>query len=139
MPKKMKLITALLWLTLTIPVLIGLGGVYALDHKDIVGGIVALVCSAAMTTIIVCYLWTIYLFYRSPYYPENVQEDFLETFLIGFLYCGVIVSIASMLFGVFAPSNDPLVAVSQIVSVPMLLASLYLLWGYLIPRSKNLR
>ncbi len=139
MPRIMNLLTAVLWITTGLPLFIGMGGLYALDLGDYFGGTIAiLVCLVMFASI----GWILRVIYVNWFNTRNRYEDrldFAESILLAFTCLGVIVSIPAFLAGIFSPPNNQYSTLIQIVSVPFLLVSLYLAWGYFVPRTKKLR
>ncbi len=139
MTQIMKQITAFLWLLFGLPLFIGLGGVHALDMGDYAGAIWAFANSLAMSVIIFGLLRLIYVeFYNHKIQWQN-RIDFAHTILLGFVYAGTIYSVCSMLLRMVSPPANLFIGTMQIVSVPIGLGSIYLLWGYLVPKTKKLR
>ena len=139
MPRIMNLLTATLWITTGLPLFIGMGGLTALDMGDYFGGTVAILVCLVMFATIGWILRVIYTNWFNTRRQYQDRLDFAESILLAFTYLGVIVSVPAFIAGFFSSPNNQYSTLIQITSIPFLLVSLYLAWGYFVPRTKKLK
>lgn len=139
MTKIMNTILAFLYMSLVLPLFIGFGGLHALDLGDYTGGVVGLTVSTLMFIIVGEFIRLIYIFFKDVKRKWSDRVEFSESFMLAFTLAGAIASIVNLLYGIytiFEPTSIYLRSL-QLISLPVSIATLYLLYGYFVPRVKK--
>ena len=128
-------LTAGIFISFTLPALISLGGIHALDMGDYLGAIVALIVSGIMSVYLALALLLIFTgWYSNKNHWQN-KVNFAESLLLAIVYACTIITIPTFFVGILTPPDSPNHFAIWVMSIPTLLIALYLIWGYFVPKT----